>query len=106
MTNSARAHKTISSTENIDANASSTTASLDINGNDAVGLFVSAVSGTNTTHIITLQESVDDSTFFDSSLFVNQLGSVEGTVTTEFVRAKVTTVEGAASTVTVSISSK
>jgi len=93
-------------TEGVDCNASTTTASLYINGNTNVGLYVYAASGTHGTHVTTKQFSMDGSTWQDSTYTVAGTGFVEGTTVSSYIRAKITTVESASSTCDIHIASK
>ncbi len=92
----------------VDANAASVTASLDIGGAKLVMFQALAATGTHATHIITLQCSPDDSNFYDvSGATLTGVGAKDGIeVGAQFVRLKVTTVEGGVSTVDVIIQAK
>ena len=92
----------------LDANASSVTTGLDIGGAKTAIFQVLAASGTHATHVITLQESVDNSNWDDvSGATVAGAGVKTGiSVGAHFVRLKVTTLEGGASTVDVTIQAK
>jgi len=92
----------------VDANANTTTTGLEIKENAFFSMQIIANTGTHTTHIIQLQCSTNDSNWHDVSG-----GGVTGTgivdnlqVSTKFIRARVSTVEGAASTVDIIINAK
>ena len=92
----------------VDANVlNAVTASLDLFSLKNVSFGVSDESGTHATHVITLQYSADDTNWFDSSHTITGEGMVDDITTNfQYVRAEVTTAEGAASVVTVGISAK
>lgn len=91
----------------VDANATSTTASLHVEDNKKVAFHVVAATGTHATHIITLQCSLDNSNWFDTASTITGLGVVNNVdIITHFVRLKVTTNEGGASTVDIIIQGK
>jgi len=92
--------------EALDSNSNSTTDSLYINGNTSIGMYVYANSGTNTTHVITIQISMNGSDWQDSSYTVTGAGFVEGTTSAQYIRGKVTTAQGALSTCDIHIASK
>ena len=88
-------------------NLNATTISLDISDNEAVAFSVVNASGAHTTHVITLQCSLDDSEWFDISTTITGLGVKNNiTIITKFVRLKVTTAEGGTSTVDIIIQGK
>jgi hypothetical protein len=88
----------------IDANATSTTTSLSIIGNYKLGVIVVGATGTHATHVVTLQTSLDDSVWVDTATTVTGEGrSTLDDVVGLFARAKVTTNEGAVSTVDITI---
>ena len=84
------------------------TGSLDMKENGFVSWTVQATSGAHTTHVITLQHSLDNAAWLDTSSEITGAGTAEDNVqtTARFVRAKVSTVEGAASKVDVIIQAK
>ena len=92
----------------VDANASTTTASLEIDGKKDLVFQVLANTGTHGTHVITLQCSLDDSNWTDISGATLTGVGVKGGVTanSQFVRLKVTTVESATSTVDIIVQAK
>lgn len=91
----------------INANAATTTTTLHIDDNTYVAFEVRAASGTHATHIITLQQSFDDSNWTNTGSTVTGTGLVDNIqITSHFVRLKVTTTEGGASTVDVTIQAK
>ena len=90
-----------------DANVvNATSASLYINGNKTVGVYVHAVTGTHGTHIITIQISANNTDWFNSTSTVTGTGFVEFDTIAQYVRIKATTAEGAASTCNIKIASK
>jgi len=95
-------------TTDFDANSTaSVTTSLDIKENNWVSFQVIANTGGNTTHIITLQCSLNNSTWQNTSSTITSVGIKDNIqVTARFIRLKVTTAEGSASTVDVIINSK
>lgn len=91
----------------IDTNSTSTVTDLIyINGNKSIGLFVTGVTGTHATHVITLQVSADGIAWFDGPLSVTGAGVVQGETVSANIRAKVTTAEGGTSTCDITIVSK
>ena len=82
------------------------TNSMYVNGNIKIGLYVYADTGAHANHIMTLQISMDGTNWQDTALTVTGVGFIEGTTVSEYIRAKVTTAESAASTCDVHISSK
>jgi hypothetical protein len=92
----------------VDANAASTTTPLDLDQATTIGMSVRAASGTHATHVVTLQLSMDEGvTYEDTNHTITGIGNIHNvTCLTDFVRAKVTTLEGAASTVNISIVGK
>lgn len=92
----------------LNANATTLSNSLDI-GNAALVIFqVLANSGSHSTHVLTLQCSVDDTNWNDVSGATLTGVGVNGeiTVASQYVRLKVTTNEGGASTVDIIIQAK
>jgi len=91
-----------------DSNSTSTTTlALDISTCKYVSWNVQAATGTHGTHIITLQCSVDSSSWANTSSTLTGLGTQDNIqITTQFVRLKVTTAESATSTVDVVIQAK
>jgi hypothetical protein len=87
----------------VDAAAATTTTALATVGRRRVKIVVAAVSGDNDNHILTIQTSPDSITWTDTTITIEQLGNSNGTVVAAWVRAKVTTVEGAASSISVTI---
>jgi len=88
----------------VDMNAASTTTPIETSDRVYVGLFVANVSGTSATHVTTVQISADNVNWFDTSCTITGEGASEGMLLIgEWVRAKVTTVEGAASTADITI---
>lgn len=88
----------------LDANASSTTTPLKTNGGRYISLFVLDDTGTHATHVITIQISGDGVNWEDTANTVTGTGSkVNVLCIAGFVRAKVTTLEGGASTVDVTL---
>lgn len=91
----------------LDANATTTSTSLDVKDNENVAYSVVAATGTHATHVITLQCSLDDSAWQDTPSTITGVGVVDNvSVTTRYVRLKVTTNEGSASTVDIIIQGK
>lgn len=92
----------------LDANAASTTVALEIKENNFVSWTVLADTGAHTTHILTLQCSLDGTNWGNTSSTITGTGSIEDNVqvTSKFVRVKVTTLEGGASTVDILINAK
>lgn len=91
----------------IDANTNYTTESLDITDGTYVGLYVSSKSGSSSTHVVTLQISPDGVKWFDTDHTIKGTGNVHDVICiAQYVRAKVTTREGSASTIDIDIISK
>ena len=90
-------------TTGVDANStSSVTTAIDMDGYFFVGMYVAGATGTHATHIVTLQSSPDGTTWFDTTHAITGVGSdTEINCYTNYIRAKVTTAEGGASTVNI-----
>jgi len=83
-----------------DADATTVSASLEIKENYNLCFDVLANTGTHSTHVVTLQISSDDSTWTDTAHIITGVGIKDNVQTAaRYVRLKVTTNEGAASTV-------
>lgn len=95
-------------TTGINANSTITvTTGLDIKENQYISWQVIANTGANTTHVITLQCSLDNSTWQNTASTVTGVGIEDNIqVTARYVRLKVTTAEGGASTVNVLLNAK
>lgn len=93
---------------NIDANALSVSSWLDIRENTLVSFQVRGNTGSHGSHIVTLQQSFDKTgDALSTSSTVTGLGIKDNIqISTGFVRLKVTTVEGAASTIDILIQAK
>jgi hypothetical protein len=92
----------------VDANVLNTvTASIALDDARNVALYTVAASGTHATHVTTLQISPNGTDWFDTAHTVPGLGFFHDTVCvgTE-VRAKITTAEGAVSTIDIYIVGK
>ncbi len=88
-------------------NTATVSASLDIKDNKWVAWGAKQVSGGHSTHIITLQQSLDDSTWISTTSTLTGTGIVDNVqITTRYVRLKVTTAEGSASSVSIIIHGK
>ena len=88
-------------------NNGAVTASLDIHDNASIAFEIQAASGTHGTHVIMLQCSLDDSSWLNTSTTITGVGVKNNiAITTQYVRLKVTTVEGGASTVDIIIQGK
>ena len=92
----------------IDANASTVTQALDMAKAKDVSFQVIANSGAHANHVLTLQVSMDETNWFTTSLKVTGTGVTTSSFfnIARFARLKVTTLEGAASTVDVTIQAK
>ncbi len=91
----------------LDANSvGDVSTSLEIKENTIVTMQVIANTGGNTTHIIDLQCSANNSNWHNVAS-VNQIGITDGnTIGARYIRARVSTAEGAASTVDVYLQAK
>ena len=91
-----------------DTNSTSTaTSSLDIRDNKHVTWGISATTGTHATHVIKLQQSLDNVTFSNTGSILTGVGIKDNLqITARYIRLKVTTAEGSASTVEVRIHAK
>lgn len=91
-------------------NADSTatvSSSLDIGGAKTVFFSVAANTGTHASHIVTLQCSADGSSWSDTSSTLTGVGAVDNiSIAARHVRLKVTTAEGASSTIDIVIQAK
>ena len=90
-------------TNGVDANStSSVTTAIDMDGYFFVGMYVVGATGAHTTHIVTLQSSPDNVTWFDTTHTITGAGAdTEINCYTNYIRVKVTTAEGGASTVNI-----
>ena len=88
-------------------NTSTVSASLDIKDNKWVAWGAKQTSGGHSTHIITLQQSLDNSTWVNTASTLTGTGIVNNIqITTRYVRLAVTTAEGSASIVSIVIHGK
>jgi len=90
----------------IDANAATTTATVDLGRYRYVSVDVEAASGTSATHIITVQTSLDGTKWWDTSNTIAQAAQADFTHDGRYIRLKVTTLEGGASTVDARLQAK
>ena len=91
----------------MDADANSVTTSLDIMGCAVIFAEVTADTGAHTTHVVAIQCSADGVVWNDSSTTIAQLGFVNNiAIISRFVRARVSTKEGEASTINITIQAK
>ena len=91
----------------LDANATTTSTSLDVQDNENVAFSIVAATGTHATHVVTLQCSLDDSAWQDTTTTQAGVGVKDNVpITTKFVRLKVTTDEGGTSTIDIIIQGK
>jgi len=99
---------TTQTTIGVNADATSTTTGLEITENGFVSMQIIANTGTHATHIIDIQCSTNNSNWHDvTGGSVTGVGIVDSIqVTTQFVRARVSTVEGVASTVNIILQAK
>jgi len=88
-------------TTGVDANASSVTDKLELRGAINAAMYTIADTGASTTHVVTIQVSPDDgTTWFDTTHTVLGIGMTHDNVCIgTHIRAKVTIVEGAPSTI-------
>jgi len=86
---------------NVDANANTTTSSMDIRNASFLRFQVAAKTGTHTTHVIALEVSMDGTIWNTTEVNVTGTGmsNTSSRNVARYVRFKVSTVEGAASTV-------
>lgn len=93
---------------NIDANANTVSQALDISRARDISFQVIANSGTHATHVVKLEVSMDKTNWFTTSLSITGTGITTTSFfsLTKFARLKVTTVEGAASTVDLTMQAK
>jgi len=84
------------------------TASLDVTAQQFVSWCVVDATGAHDNHVITMQLSLDNVTFFDSpsKLLGADRISIENNMSVGYIRWKVTTAEGATSTVDIIINAK
>ena len=92
----------------VDANStSSVTAAMPIGDSNHVSLFITGTTGTHGTHVVTMQISPDGVKWFSTAHVVTGLGSLHDEICTALeVRAKITTAEGAASTIEIDMFSR
>lgn len=95
---------------NLDSNNIDTvTNSLDIRGNQYISFDIKASgdSQSNSNHIITLQCSLDGSTWYNTNTTITGTGLVSNIqMTCQYVRLKITTIEGSDSTIDININAK
>ena len=89
----------------VDSNTNATTTSIPLDGAATVGFYVVAASGAHTTHITTLQISPDaGTTWIDSDSTITGIGALPNIpCISDLIRTKVTTAEGNASTVNITL---
>lgn len=91
----------------IDADTNSVSSSLEITENDWICYNVLDGSGTHSTHVVTLQCSANNIDWYDTASTITGLGIVDNVqIGARYVRLKVTTVEGATSTIDILIQAK
>ncbi|MBL4891458.1 MAG: hypothetical protein JKX91_06485 [Rhizobiaceae bacterium] len=91
----------------LDADATTTTSSVIVGDNSLIAIFITANTGTHATHVVTLQISPDGSNWFDTSHTITGVGQLHNiTCVAIEARAKVTTNEGATSTIDIDIITK
>ncbi len=85
------------------------TTALDLQGNKNIAVDIAANSGGNTTHVCTVQLSFDKTTWlgFTVAKTIAQIGKLDDfTTNAKYVRVRVSTAEGGASSIFVRIHSK
>lgn len=89
----------------IDTNVlNTTTTSLRMDDAQNAGIYVTANTGAHANHVVTLQVSPDNSNWQDTTHTVTGVGNVHDiSCIAAWVRAKVTTIEGGASTSDITI---
>ena len=94
--------------ENLDTNSTSTvSSSLDIGENQYISFCVVANTGENANHVMTLQISFDNITWYSTATTLTGVGFIQNVqVTARFARLKVTTAEGESSTVDIYLHAK
>jgi hypothetical protein len=97
---------TYQTTNGVDANFATEGSALELDVSQYVILDVTAASGAHAVHVVTLQLSSNAADWIDTAVAVTGTGFSEGTVNAQFARFKVTTLEGAASTVNITIQAK
>lgn len=93
----------------LDANANSVTTALDIKNNTHVAWSVEEKTGSHSTHVLTFQRSTDNVNWDSSSSTLTagttyQIKNLQARA--RYIRIKVTTVEGSASTVDIVVNAK
>lgn len=88
----------------VNADTSSTTTSIEMGDASLAALYVVANTGTHATHVTTLQVSPDGTNWFDTSHTITGVGNLHNISCAAYeIRAKVTTHEGATSTVDITV---
>ena len=83
------------------------TTAIELDEDEHLGIFILDNSGTHATHVITIQASPDNTNWFDTSYTLTGTGFLNNTtIITRYIRAKVTTAEGAASVINVCVVGK
>lgn len=94
----------IDKTTAVDANASSVTAAFNKEGFNNITMFIIGETGGHTNHIIILQDSDNGSDWIDTDYTVTGDSNFKKKwCNKKYIRAKVTTLQGSACTVTVVI---
>jgi len=87
------------SDKNVDANAETVTNSIKVGKRFYVTMYVVGNTGNHNNHTVTIQTSTDNETFTDTKYSVTGDDHINKVyLTAPYLRAKVTTVEGGAST--------
>jgi hypothetical protein len=88
----------------VDANAASTTTALVMDNASIAGFYIVAATGAHTTHVATLQTSPDGTNWFDTAHTITGVGELHSvTCVADQIRVKITTAQGAASTVDITV---
>jgi len=97
---------TVSKDSGLDANAATAGTALDLTNKHRVGMVVDGATGTHATHIVTLQVSADNSAWHNTSTTITGAGAAQAEVFHKYARALVTTLEGGASTIDITLQAK
>jgi len=88
----------------VNANAASTTTALEMGDAKSLGFYIVANSGTSTTHVCKLQISPNGTDWQDTTHTVTGIGNLHDiSCIADYVRIKVTTAQGAVSTVDITV---
>ena len=91
----------------VNASASDETDVMDIDGASGLGVYVSAISGAHDVHEVTVYISPNGDDWFETDYAITGIGNLHKiTCVSMFAKCKITTAEGAPSTVKINMISR